>query len=137
MNGPYTMTTVFGDAGSHRLDFNGELVRYYTTWEGDIEFSPNGLADLLNDAYQKGVETGRRNRDDSWDQVDIPDISDVRLRFVALLVATYGFDNQIAERLVNEGICSPAAFEGVEARDLVNMGFSQEEADAIMAKVNP
>lgn len=56
---PYTMVTVFGDAGSHRLDFNGELVQYYTTWEGDIEVSPNGLADLLNAAYQKGVETER------------------------------------------------------------------------------
>lgn len=56
---PYTMVTVFGDAGSHRLDFNGELVRYYTTWEGDIEVSPFGLADLLNAAYQKGLANAR------------------------------------------------------------------------------
>ncbi len=56
---PYAMVTVFGPAGSHRLNFNGELVTYYTIWEGFIEVSPYRLADLLNDAYTKGVEAER------------------------------------------------------------------------------
>jgi N utilization substance protein A len=34
------------------------------------------------------------------------------------------------------GINSPAAFEGVEVGDLVETGFTEEEAQAIMARVN-
>jgi N utilization substance protein A len=53
-----------------------------------------------------------------------------------VLVSTFGFENTIAERLVANGINSPAAFEGVEAADLAGMGFSEEEAAGIIAKVS-
>jgi len=34
------------------------------------------------------------------------------------------------------GINSPGAFEGVEAGDLVDAGFTEEEANAIIASVS-
>ncbi|MEO6875261.1 MAG: transcription termination factor NusA [Opitutaceae bacterium] len=54
---------------------------------------------------------------------------------VALLVKTYEFDAALAGRLVAMGINSPAAFEGVEADDLVGAGFTAEEAASIIARV--
>ena len=46
-----------------------------------------------------------------------------------------GIEMAIAERLVSIGLISPEAFEGVSAEDLVDAGFSQEEASNILAKV--
>ena len=44
--------------------------------------------------------------------------------------------SQLLERtLVDMGITSPAAFEGVGAEDLVGGGFTAEEAQAIIAQV--
>ena len=55
---------------------------------------------------------------------------------VALLVKAYEFDAALAGRLVAMGINSPAAFEGVEAGDLVDgEKFTAEEAAAIIARV--
>ena len=63
--------------------------------------------------------------------------SDPRAQAIGLLVSTFGFDQGVAERLVAHGINSPAAFEGVEAADLVSdFGFTQAEADGIMAKAS-
>ncbi len=62
--------------------------------------------------------------------------SDPRAQAISALVGAFGFDNVIAERLVANGINSPAAFEGVEANDLVDMGFSAEEAQGVIAKVS-
>ena len=42
----------------------------------------------------------------------------------------------MAGRLFDMGIVSPAAFEGVEAADLVSGGFTDEEAQAIIARVS-
>lgn len=53
------------------------------------------------------------------------------------LVKTFAMDEAMAGRLVDMGINSPAAFQGVEAADLVDAGFTSEDADAIMARVNP
>ena len=55
---------------------------------------------------------------------------------ISLLIGTYAFDKVIAERLVANGINSPAAFEGVEASDLVGFGFTEEEAAGLIAKVS-
>ena len=55
---------------------------------------------------------------------------------IGLFVNTYGFDKAVAERLVANGINSPAAFEGVEAADLVGFGFTEEEAAGLIAKVS-
>jgi N utilization substance protein A len=63
--------------------------------------------------------------------------SDPRAQAIGLLVATFGFDKGVAERLVAHGINSPAAFEGVEAADLVaDFGFTEEEAQGIIAKAS-
>ena len=60
---------------------------------------------------------------------------DPRAQAIDSLVSTFGFAKAIAERLVAQGINSPAAFEGVEASDLVETGFTEEEATDIIAKV--
>ncbi|EDY84149.1 transcription termination factor NusA [Verrucomicrobiia bacterium DG1235] len=46
-----------------------------------------------------------------------------------------GIDSATAERLVNNGLISPELFLDVEEDDLVEMGFSAEEAADIIAKV--
>ncbi len=47
-----------------------------------------------------------------------------------------GIEDELASRLVNIGINSPAAFEGVTAGDLVDSGFTEEEATFILNKVS-
>jgi N utilization substance protein A len=62
--------------------------------------------------------------------------ADPKAQAINLLVTTFQFEPSVAERLVAKGINSPAAFEGVEASDLVSdFGFTAEEAAAIMQKV--
>ena len=55
---------------------------------------------------------------------------------ITLFVDTFSMDAAIAARLVEMGINSPGAFEGVEAGDLVDAGFTEEEANAIIASVS-
>jgi len=47
-----------------------------------------------------------------------------------------GITAEQAEQLVAIGINSPDAFEGVTAADLVDAGFSQEDADMVLGAVN-
>ena len=61
--------------------------------------------------------------------------SDPKAQAIAALVGAFGFEPSIAERLVTNGINSPAAFEGVEAADLAGMGFTEAEAAGVIAKV--
>lgn len=60
---------------------------------------------------------------------------DPRTQAVQLLVESFGISAELAERLVATGINSPAAFEGVEADDLVEVGFSVEESQKIIMRV--
>lgn len=46
-----------------------------------------------------------------------------------------GIEEELAMRLVEIGINSPAAFEGVNAGDLVDSGFTEDEAAHILEKV--
>lgn len=62
--------------------------------------------------------------------------SDPRAQAISALVAAFSFDKTIAERLVAHGINSPGAFEGVEAGDLVEAGFTPEEAEGVITKVS-
>ena len=55
---------------------------------------------------------------------------------IALLVSTYKLDPKVAGSLVEMGINSPGAFEGVEANDLVDAGFTSEEAQAVIERVS-
>ena len=47
-----------------------------------------------------------------------------------------GIDDETAERLVMNGLISPEVFLDVESSDLQDLGFDQEQADEILAKVN-
>jgi N utilization substance protein A len=60
---------------------------------------------------------------------------DPRGNAVASLVRTFKLDPTIAGRLVDMGINSPAAFEGVAAEDLMGGGFSEDEAKDIITRV--
>ncbi len=62
--------------------------------------------------------------------------ADPRAQAISLLTSTYAFEPALAERLVANGINSPAAFEGVEAKDLMDAGFNEQEASGIIAKVS-
>ena len=60
---------------------------------------------------------------------------DPRAVAIASLTKTFSLDSAAAERLVAIGINSPAAFAGVEASDLVDAGFTMEEAQDILSRV--
>lgn len=47
-----------------------------------------------------------------------------------------GIEGELAQRLVSTGFVSPEAFVGVEASDLVDAGFTEEEAADVMGKVS-
>ncbi len=51
------------------------------------------------------------------------------------LNAIPGLDPDVASRLVASGFASPEVFEGVEATDLVGLGFTEDEAADVLAKV--
>lgn len=95
--------------------------------------------DLAVAIGRKGQNARLTSRLVGW-RLDIEEFkvvtADPRAQAISLLTGTYGFEASIAERLVANGINSPAAFEGVEASDLVDTGFTQEEADGIIAKVS-
>ncbi|MBI3884735.1 MAG: transcription termination factor NusA [Opitutae bacterium] len=95
--------------------------------------------DLAIAIGRKGQNARLTSRLVGW-RLDIEEFkavaSDPRAQAVGSLVATFGFDKTVAERLVAQGINSPAAFEGVEASDLVDSGFTAEEAEGVIAKVN-
>ena len=52
-----------------------------------------------------------------------------------MLAATLNIDFIKAANLVQRGFISPDAFEGVEAQDLIDMGFSAEDATVIINAV--
>jgi N utilization substance protein A len=95
--------------------------------------------DLAVAIGRKGQNARLTSRLVGW-RLDIEEFkvvtADPRAQAINLLTGTYGFEATIAERLVANGINSPAAFEGVEASDLVDAGFSEEEAAGIIAKVS-
>jgi N utilization substance protein A len=95
--------------------------------------------DLAVAIGRKGQNARLTSRLVGW-RLDIEEFkvvtADPRAQAISLLTGTYGFEPSIAERLVANGINSPAAFEGVEAADLAGMGFSEPEAAGIIAKVS-
>jgi N utilization substance protein A len=95
--------------------------------------------DLAVAIGRKGQNARLTSRLVGW-RLDIEEFkvvaADPRAQAISLFVGTYGFEPSVAERLVNNGINSPAAFESVEAADLVGMGFTEEEAAGLIAKVS-
>ncbi|OIR18611.1 hypothetical protein GALL_09480 [mine drainage metagenome] len=95
--------------------------------------------DLAVAIGRKGQNARLTSRLIGW-RLDIEEFraagSDPRGTAIASLVSSYQFDPAIAARLVDMGINSPAAFEGVEADDLAGAGFTPEEAQDIVTRVN-
>lgn len=56
-------------------------------------------------------------------------------RAAAGLAAIPGLAPELAARLVTSGFASPEVFEGVEAADLIGLGFSEAEAEDVLSKV--
>ncbi len=94
--------------------------------------------DLAIAIGRKGQNARLTSRLIGW-RLDIDEFraagSDPRGSAVTLLVRSFEFEPAIAARLVDMGINSPAAFEGVEAEDLASAGFSIEEAQQIVARI--
>jgi N utilization substance protein A len=94
--------------------------------------------DLAIAIGRKGQNARLTSRLIGW-RLDIEEFravgDDPRGNAIAALVKTLALDATIAGRLVDMGINSPAAFEGVEANDLVDAGFSPEEAADIIGRV--
>ncbi|HWL16001.1 MAG TPA: transcription termination factor NusA [Opitutus sp.] len=95
--------------------------------------------DLAIAIGRKGQNARLTSRLIGW-RLDIEEFravgDDPRGNAIATLVKTFGIDEGAAGRLVDMGINSPAAFEGVEASDLVDAGFSPEEAADIIGRVS-
>jgi N utilization substance protein A len=95
--------------------------------------------DLAVAIGRKGQNARLTSRLVGW-RLDIEEFkvvtADPRAQAISLLTGTYGFEAALAERLVANGINSPAAFEGVEAKDLMDAGFNEQEAAGIIAKVS-
>jgi N utilization substance protein A len=95
--------------------------------------------DLAVAIGRKGQNARLTSRLVGW-RLDIEEFkttaADPRAQAVGLLTSTFGFEAALAERLVANGINSPAAFEGVEAKDLMDAGFNEQEAADIIAKVS-
>lgn len=96
--------------------------------------------DLAIAIGRKGQNARLTSRLIGW-RLDIEEFhavgDDPRGDAIALLVKTFELDEAIAGRLVDMGINSPATFEGVDDEDLVDAGFTAEEAAAIIARVTP
>ncbi len=94
--------------------------------------------DLAIAIGRKGQNARLTSRLIGW-RIDIEEYRvetiDPRTQAIQLLVESFGLTAILAERLVTAGINSPAAFEGVEAEDLVEAGFSAEEAQDIITRV--
>jgi N utilization substance protein A len=95
--------------------------------------------DLAIAIGRKGQNARLTSRLIGW-RLDIEEFravgDDPRGNAIASLVKTLTLDAVIAGRLVDMGINSPAAFEGVEANDLVDAGFTPEEAADIIGRVS-
>ncbi|MFA5263860.1 MAG: transcription termination factor NusA [Opitutaceae bacterium] len=96
--------------------------------------------DLAIAIGRKGQNARLTSRLIGW-RLDIEEFraagEDPRGTAIANLVRSFQFDPALAARLVDMGINSPAAFEGVDAEDLAGAGFTEEEVQAIVLRVSP
>jgi N utilization substance protein A len=95
--------------------------------------------DLAIAIGRKGQNARLTSRLIGW-RLDIEEFKalgdDPRKTAIDALTKAFALDPAIAARLVDMGINSVAAFEGVEADDLVSAGFTAEEAQDIIARVS-
>ena len=108
------------------LDLGGKVFE-------DFKVATDDLAIAIG---RKGQNARLTSRLIGW-RIDIEEFKaagdDPRGNAISSLVKFLSLDPAIAGRLVDMGITSPAAFEGVGAEDLVGGGFTAEEAQAIDA----
>jgi N utilization substance protein A len=94
--------------------------------------------DLAVAIGRKGQNARLTSRLIGW-RLDIEEFralgDDPRKTAIDALTKAFALDPAIAARLVDMGINSSAAFEGVEADDLVSAGFTADEAQDIIARV--
>ncbi len=94
--------------------------------------------DLAIAIGRKGQNARLTSRLIGW-RLDIEEFKahgdDPRQTAINALTKAFTLDPAIAARLVDMGINSAAAFEGVEADDLVSAGFTAEEAQDIITRV--
>lgn len=94
--------------------------------------------DLAIAIGRKGQNARLTSRLIGW-RLDIEEFKaqgdDPRKTAIDSLTKTFALDPAIAARLVDMGINSPAAFEGVEANDLEGAGFTADEANDIIGRV--
>ena len=94
--------------------------------------------DLAVAIGRKGQNARLTSRLIGW-RLDIEEFKaagdDPRGNAVASLVKAFKLDPAIAGRLVDMGVNSPGAFEGVAAEDLIAGGFTAEEAQEIITRV--
>jgi transcription termination/antitermination protein NusA len=95
--------------------------------------------DLAIAIGRKGQNARLTSRLIGW-RLDIEEFKavgdDPRGNAIASLVKSFALDPTIAGRLVDMGINSPAAFEGVGPEDLSEAGFTPEEAADIIGRVS-
>jgi N utilization substance protein A len=93
--------------------------------------------DLAIAIGRKGQNARLTSRLIGW-RLDIEEFKahgdDPRKTAIDALTKAFALDPAIAARLVDMGINSAAAFEGVEADDLVSAGFTPEEAQDIITR---
>jgi transcription termination/antitermination protein NusA len=94
--------------------------------------------DLAVAIGRKGQNARLTSRLIGW-KLDIEEFrsagDDPRGSAISSLVRSFQFDITLATRLVDMGINSPAAFEGVNAEDLAEAGFTAEEVSYIVSRV--
>jgi N utilization substance protein A len=95
--------------------------------------------DLAIAIGRKGQNARLTSRLIGW-RLDIEEFKavgdDPRGNAIASLVKAFELDPTVAGRLVDMGINSPAAFEGVAPEDLSEAGFTPEEASDIIGRVS-
>lgn len=95
--------------------------------------------DLAVAIGRKGQNARLTSRLIGW-RLDIEEFramgDDPRQTAIDLLMKTLNLDKGIVSQLVDMGINSPAAFEGVETDDLVDAGFTADQAQTIIDRVS-
>ncbi|TVR55166.1 MAG: transcription termination/antitermination protein NusA [Puniceicoccaceae bacterium] len=104
-----------------------------------VEVSEDDLAVAIGKRGQNARLTSRLigwKLDIGKEEAVLPDFEARKQMAAAGLNQIPGIDDETAGRLVNLGLISSEAFLGVEADDLVDAGFTSEEAADIIAKVH-
>ncbi|MDR0353020.1 MAG: transcription termination factor NusA [Opitutaceae bacterium] len=101
-----------------------------------LKVDPENLAIAIG---RKGQNARLTSRLIGW-RLDIDEYkiatADPRAIAIGTLTKNLGLAREIAERLVNIGMNSPAVLESVDLEDLIEAGFSEQEAQDVLSRVN-